>query len=164
LNLINKIERGAITDPHYSTLNSVAGALDMSLSDLLLEEPALSGKAEALEEAGPLSPEWAHRADPDIFRLRIRESASEELIELGEALVADFYRVRTREELVEDGPAPDVQRVRAFSLASVVNEELVRRGEKSLQAYILAFRRFENAIAGEVGEAPSQEDREHQAG
>ncbi len=45
LNLINKIERGAITDPHYSTLNSVAGALDMSLSDLLLEEPALSGKA-----------------------------------------------------------------------------------------------------------------------
>jgi transcriptional regulator with XRE-family HTH domain len=44
LNLINKIERGAITDPHYSTLASVANGLGMSISELL-EESALVPKA-----------------------------------------------------------------------------------------------------------------------
>jgi len=61
LNLINKLERGVITDPHYSTLIGVARALGMSsIAELVGEgkagEPspkvraALSPSSEVLEE------------------------------------------------------------------------------------------------------------------
>ena len=79
-------------------------------------------------------------------------------------MIADFSHVRTRDELPKEGPAPDVQRVRSFSLAGVVNEELVRRGEKPLRAYVLAFRRFENAMSNGVEETTREEDPEHRAG
>ena len=44
LNGLAQLERGGRTDPHYSSLNSIAGALGMSVGELL-DEPALSGKA-----------------------------------------------------------------------------------------------------------------------
>jgi transcriptional regulator with XRE-family HTH domain len=46
LNIVNRIERGVVTDPHYSTLSGLAAALDTSISSLV-EEPDLAGKAEA---------------------------------------------------------------------------------------------------------------------
>ncbi len=41
---VAQIEQGGRTDPHYSTLEKLAGALNMSVGELL-EEPALAGKA-----------------------------------------------------------------------------------------------------------------------
>jgi transcriptional regulator with XRE-family HTH domain len=46
LNVINRLERGVILDPHYSTLRGIASALGVPLEDLV-REPALAGKAEA---------------------------------------------------------------------------------------------------------------------
>lgn len=119
---INQIELGH-RKARPSTLRKLAKALGVEVRELF-EEPALSGKAE-----GPLSPEWALKADPDLFRLMIRDASSERLQELGVALIADFYEVRTREDLKE-GPAPeDARRAKVFSLAGVISEELRRRNE-----------------------------------
>jgi transcriptional regulator with XRE-family HTH domain len=52
LNLVNKLERGVVTDPHYSTLSGLARALGMTVEQLV-EEPVLARKAEAPpEQAG----------------------------------------------------------------------------------------------------------------
>ncbi len=50
LNQVNKLERGVITDPHYSTLYGLASALEVSVEDLAGREPVPLG--EAPEEAG----------------------------------------------------------------------------------------------------------------
>jgi transcriptional regulator with XRE-family HTH domain len=47
------IERGAIPDPHYSSLSKIAEGLGVSVGELLEEEPVLSGKAEASEAGRP---------------------------------------------------------------------------------------------------------------
>jgi transcriptional regulator with XRE-family HTH domain len=49
LNRVGRIETGAVTDPHYSTLSRIAGGLDVSVGELLQEPVPL---AEA-PEAGP---------------------------------------------------------------------------------------------------------------
>jgi len=59
LNVINRLERGVILDPHYSTLRGIARALGVPVEDLV-REPALAsfatpGKAEA-PAAGPAKP------------------------------------------------------------------------------------------------------------
>jgi transcriptional regulator with XRE-family HTH domain len=46
LNVINRLERGVILDPHYSTLRGIASALGIPVEDLV-REPALAGEAEA---------------------------------------------------------------------------------------------------------------------
>ncbi len=160
---VGDIERGDIEDPHYSSLSKIADALGMSVGELL-GEPALAGKVEASREAGPLSPEWAHRADSDLFRATIRDATSAELRGLVGDLLGDFSRNRTLDELRDEGPNPDARRVRSFSLVGVIGEELVRRGEKPLTD-IPAFRRFNNALSGgEVTAAREEGDQEHRAG
>jgi transcriptional regulator with XRE-family HTH domain len=57
LNVINRLERGVILDPHYSTLRGIASALGVPVEDLL-REPALAGKAEA-SDTGQRSSEVA---------------------------------------------------------------------------------------------------------
>jgi len=51
LNRVGRIETGAVTDPHYSTLSRIAGGLGVPIGELLEEEPVGAGKAEA-----PLGP------------------------------------------------------------------------------------------------------------
>ena len=46
LNVINRLERGVILDPHFSTLRGIASALGVPVEDLV-REPALAGNAEA---------------------------------------------------------------------------------------------------------------------
>jgi hypothetical protein len=129
-----------------------------------MEEPALSGKVEASREAGPLSPEWAHKVDSDQFRARIGGATSEELRGLVGDLLGDFSRNRTLDELRDEGPNPDARRVRSFSLVGVIGEELVSRDEKPLTD-IPAFRRFNSALSGgEVTAARKEDDQEHRAG
>jgi transcriptional regulator with XRE-family HTH domain len=65
LNLIGRLERGVILDPHYSTLRGIASALGVPVEDLV-REPALAGKAEAPREAGRLEEE--RRAQEDFQR------------------------------------------------------------------------------------------------
>ncbi len=65
LNVINRLERGVILDPHYSTLRGIASALEVPVEDLV-REPALAGKAEAPREAGRLEEE--RRAQEDFQR------------------------------------------------------------------------------------------------
>jgi len=53
LNLVNKLERGVVTDPHYSTLSGIARAVGVPVDELmrepvpLAEAPARSGLSEA---------------------------------------------------------------------------------------------------------------------
>jgi transcriptional regulator with XRE-family HTH domain len=37
LNVLNRIETAAVTDPHYSTLTKLAAAFDMPIAELLKE-------------------------------------------------------------------------------------------------------------------------------
>lgn len=56
---IQRLESGQVRDPHYSTLESVAGALGMRVSELM-EEPALAvGKGEAPEAGRSAAEVWA---------------------------------------------------------------------------------------------------------
>jgi transcriptional regulator with XRE-family HTH domain len=54
LNLVNKIERGVILDPHISTLVALADALEVSVVDLVGEPQREQDAPEALAGAGPL--------------------------------------------------------------------------------------------------------------
>jgi transcriptional regulator with XRE-family HTH domain len=45
MSLINQLERGLVSDPHYSTLAGLADALGMSISELIGEEQVEEGKA-----------------------------------------------------------------------------------------------------------------------
>ncbi len=56
LNLVNKLENGVVTDPHYSTLSGLARALEVPVEDLVKEELAVplteaSGEGRALRDA-----------------------------------------------------------------------------------------------------------------
>lgn len=49
MNVIARLERGVITDPHYSSLSNIAQALGLSIGELV-GEPELAGKVEAPPE------------------------------------------------------------------------------------------------------------------
>jgi transcriptional regulator with XRE-family HTH domain len=162
LNGFADIERESIKDPHYSSLRKISDALGVPIGELLEAEPVPLAEA---PPSGPLTKGWALEADPDLFRRRIKEAASNRLRELGEELVAVFYPVRTLDELREEGTTPAVvRRARASMLAGIVDEELVRRGEEPLRSYLLAFRAMENALSVGFDEATHEEGQEHQAG
>ncbi len=94
LSLINQIERGVITDPHYSTLAGIADALGMPIGKLL-EERVPAGKVDAppsghSDEAHPPAPEDEERRLRDSFEplVAIMDAASaryERAVAAGEA-------------------------------------------------------------------------------
>jgi transcriptional regulator with XRE-family HTH domain len=52
---VQRLEAGQVTDPHYSTLSSIADVLDTTIADLVGEEPAAPKEpAELLKEPAPL--------------------------------------------------------------------------------------------------------------
>jgi transcriptional regulator with XRE-family HTH domain len=65
LNLVNKLERGVVTDPHYSTLRGISHALGVSIDKLLQEEPVPLD--EALQVPGPTE---AERQRPSLDQVR----------------------------------------------------------------------------------------------
>ena len=90
LSLISKIENGRIHDLHYSTLSGCAAALDMSVAQLIGEEPASKESAadEALQRLKDyISPRGRTRylfgdpgrggGPPSTERTRIRHAARE---------------------------------------------------------------------------------------
>ena len=63
LNQVNRLERGEIVDPHFSTLAGLAAALDMQISELV-EEPAVPlGKVRAAPDFLAQVPSAARRTD-----------------------------------------------------------------------------------------------------
>jgi hypothetical protein len=78
---------------------------------------------------------------------------------LGTALLSDdaVTRTRTREELRDEGPEK-TERPLIFTLAGIVRDELLSRGEGRFAGALLEFERV-------LRERPAaQEDQEHQAG
>jgi transcriptional regulator with XRE-family HTH domain len=80
LNLINRVERGETRDPHYSTLVSIAGALGVSVGELLEETPV------------PLGEENSRLQQP----IDVEGKTPEELFELKERLAEERSRLNQR--------------------------------------------------------------------
>jgi transcriptional regulator with XRE-family HTH domain len=159
---INQIELGH-RKARPSTLRKLAKALDVEVR-ALFEEPALSGKAE-----GPLSPEWARKANHDLFRQRVREASTAHLQDLIPDLVGEYQlqtldQLQTLEDLARTSPEKVHRRVVDFFLSEVICEELKRRGEKPPKQYPLGLKRFQNAMSGEAGEVAREDDQEHWVG
>jgi transcriptional regulator with XRE-family HTH domain len=89
LNVINRLERGVILDPHYSTLRGIARALGVPIEDLV-RETALAGKAgvrEWLLEQGHTTREEFLSLAGELETLEEVEQAIRELREKRDALV-----------------------------------------------------------------------------
>ena len=82
LSLINQMERGLITDPHYSTLRNISMALDMNVSELVEEESSCP-KVEA-PSPPPETSEGERREE------EIKERLEEELKERREKEIEDL--------------------------------------------------------------------------
>jgi transcriptional regulator with XRE-family HTH domain len=140
---LSALERG-VREPHDPTLAKIAKGYGVPVAELL-EEPALAGKAEA-----PLSPEQALSIpDDDDFRRTIKGASTEELRGLVVQLVSG-YKPLTLEDVRRGRHEKAFQReayrrVKAFSRAVIIDEELERRGEESPEIYPLALKRFLDA-------------------
>jgi transcriptional regulator with XRE-family HTH domain len=68
LNLVNKLERGVVTDPHYSTLSGIARALGVPVEELMREPVPLAEAPEAgrLEEEPSPAVEVQERREPGV--------------------------------------------------------------------------------------------------
>ena len=99
LSLVNQMERGVITDPHYSTLVSISRALGTTVIDLLseeqrevplgaapaslqpaAEEPVVSGKDEALSSLHPTK----RKEDPEERRLSYLRAWRQFITQMGD--------------------------------------------------------------------------------
>ncbi len=150
LNRVGRIETGAVTDPHYSTLSRIAGGLDVSVGELLQEPVPL---AEA-----PLSPEQALSiADDDSFRRTIEVVPTEELRGLVVELVGGYKPYRSLGDARSEVREEVFRRVKAFHRAALIDEELERRGAESPEIYPIALQSFMNAMGPSETPARSQE-------
>ena len=130
LNVINRLERGVILDPHYSTLRGIARALEVPVEDLV-REPALATtlrdettedlKRRALEETqyakAPDREEWVEERNAD------------------------------REAWLEKGR----RRTLAYTTIVAINAELERRGVRS--PVELAVKQY-NEVMGSADSVP----------
>jgi transcriptional regulator with XRE-family HTH domain len=107
LNLVNKLERGVVTDPHYSTLSGIARALGVSVQSLV-QEPAFAGKTEAPQETGhhwgpkPLSAsDSPETGPPQVSQERLEEhfeGVRQKEVDYLNWMIADFWRLALPDE------------------------------------------------------------------
>jgi transcriptional regulator with XRE-family HTH domain len=106
LNVINRLERGVILDPHYSTLRGIASALEVPVEDLV-REPALARKAEAPD---PGSRDQSLISRPEIWKWLLEQGhrTQEEFLSLAgelerleevEGAISELHE--TRDGLIE---------------------------------------------------------------
>jgi transcriptional regulator with XRE-family HTH domain len=159
LNQVNRLERGEIVDPHFSTLAGLASALDMQISELV-GEPSLplgDGDAPQARRTGAL-PTWALTPDMDLFRRRISEKSTDTLRDLAMQLVGGELP-QTSEDLRED-PAARAAVAVNFTRAMIVRDELVERGEDPPENFLLVLRRHMDALG--LREQSASEAKHHE--
>lgn len=130
-------------EPRPSTLKRLAAAYGVEVRDFF-EEATPSPK-----EAGPLSSEWAITTSVENLRRTIESTPTERL----ESVVLDLvsrYQPRSLEDLANESPEEVHRRVVSFSRAGIIGEELERRGERPPERYVLALKRFQDAMTGGV--------------
>jgi transcriptional regulator with XRE-family HTH domain len=115
------IERGAIPDPHYSSLNKIAEGLGVSVGELL-EEPVLLGKAEAPAGTGP--PEDASELASDLAALLLVDYCR--TAPPGESPAADDVRPVLEEQGAWSRTLGERIRTADDPFATMVNEESER--------------------------------------
>lgn len=124
LKAFGDLERGDVRDPHVSSLTSVARALGVGVVDLL---------------EGPTPP--AEPSDTGLSAYPAEELRAEAL-RLSETLklnrTLESAKAETREEMVS--------RPQRFAAIAALDEELLRRGEGSLDTLIPAYRRWKRIM------------------
>jgi transcriptional regulator with XRE-family HTH domain len=138
---ISEIEAGKRPNARPSTARKLAAGLGVDVADLYGEAMP------SPKEAGPLSPEWAITAPDEQFRHTIEGVSTEHLRTLVLDLVSG-YQPQSLEDLAKASPEELHRRVVAFSRARIIGEELERRGEEPPERYVLALKRFQNAMTG----------------
>jgi len=109
LAVINRLERGASTDPHITTLVAIADALGVPVT-ALLEEPALSGKAEAPLAGGPDEARRLLEANERFLRAQMDPAMQEEIIRAN----IDFWHEQQDRIVQAEGFQPEQPEIREF--------------------------------------------------
>ncbi len=140
---ISEIELGR-RKPQGRTLRKMAAALGVEVSDLLEVEERPKGPS-------PLSAEWALKIPPDTFEREIQAAETDPLRRLVAELAGDLSK-QTLEAWKRD-PGEDAQRARArrgiaLSLAYIVRNELVARGERPPEKGLPELQRWIDATDG----------------
>jgi|SRR5215203_355489 len=125
LNAIHKLEMGRITDPHFSTLSAIAGALDTTVAELVGEE--LYG--------------WVrNETTEDLRRMALEE--------------AQYAKAPTVEEFLEEHKADKKasnekahRRTLAYTNIIAINAELYERGVRS--PVELAIKQYNEAMGAD---------------
>jgi transcriptional regulator with XRE-family HTH domain len=113
LNQVNRLERGEIVDPHFSTLAGLATALDMQISELV-GEPAVP-LTEVPSSAGPPVVHFAKLSDNAYEEVRENARTLEERVDLRRRIDVEYEQLsRWVRGLQEERGAPsaDIEEAR----------------------------------------------------
>jgi transcriptional regulator with XRE-family HTH domain len=133
------------------TARKIAAALGVAVADLI-------GESESSKVSAALSPEWALAApDDNAFRQTIENAPTTSLKGLVMELVGG-YQPRLFEDLDEEDMRKVARRVNAFARATVIGEELQRRGETPPENYILVLKRFADAMSAPADQSHQKQD------
>ncbi len=113
LNQVNRLERGEIVDPHYSTLAGLATALDMHISELVGEPTA--PLTEVPSSAGPPVVHFAKLSDNAYEEVRENARTLKERVDLQRRIDFEYEQlsrwVRGLQE-EEGAPSADIEEAR----------------------------------------------------
>jgi transcriptional regulator with XRE-family HTH domain len=115
LNQVNRLERGEIVDPHFSTLAGLATALDMHISELVGEPTA--PLTEVPSSAGPPVVHFAKLSDNAYEEVRENARTLKERVDLQRRMDFEYEQlsrwVRGLQEEEEEGaPSADIEEAR----------------------------------------------------
>jgi transcriptional regulator with XRE-family HTH domain len=113
LNQVNRLERGEIVDPHFSTLAGLATALDMHISELVGEPTA--PLTEVPSSAGPPVVHFAKLSDNAYEEVRENARTLKERVDLQRRIDFEYEQLsrwvrRLHEE--EGAPSADIEEAR----------------------------------------------------
>jgi transcriptional regulator with XRE-family HTH domain len=144
LNQVNRLERGEIVDPHFSTLAGLATALDMHISELVGEPTA--PLTEVPSSAGPPVVHFAKLSDNAYEEVRENARTLEERADLQRRIDFEYEQlsrwVRGLQEEEEGAPSADIEETR----------ELLKLARKRRD--VAVFDVAENAIAFDEKRSP----------
>lgn len=130
---------------------------ESEISPKVLAPPSLFNGLE--EERRIAEALWDPASSEDAFRQAVEAAPTDALHARADELVRDYHTPPEREGLRSQPSGEVISRVKAFARATIVGEELKRRGEKPPERHNLALKRFEDAMSDE---APRYEEREGQ--